>query len=40
MLVLRVLPFGSDALLEQVVVGLEGELGDGCNVVLEGEIRG
>lgn len=33
-LVLRVLPLGSHAGLEQVVVGLEGQLGNWCNVVL------
>lgn len=33
-LVLRVLPLRSHALLEQVVVGLEGQLGDGRDVVL------
>ena len=34
-LVLRILPLRSYASLEQVVVGLEGELGDGSNVVLK-----
>ena len=33
-LVLHILPFGADALLEQVVVGLEGELRDGGDVVV------
>lgn len=35
-LVLLVFPLGSDALLEQVVVGLECEVGCGCDVVLSG----
>jgi hypothetical protein len=34
MLVLDVFPFWSDAFLEEVVVGFEGELGDGSDVVL------
>jgi hypothetical protein len=34
-LVLRVFPFGPDALLEEVVVGLLGEVGAGGDVVLE-----
>lgn len=38
-LVLRVLPLGPDAGLEQVVVGLEGELGDMCNVVLARSVK-
>lgn len=33
-LVLLILPFGSDAFLEEVVVGFEGEFGGGSNVVL------
>ena len=33
-LVLGILPFWSDAFLEEVVIGFEGELGDGRNVVL------
>jgi len=33
-LVLRVFPFGADAFLEEVVVGLKGEFGDGGDVVL------
>jgi len=32
--VLGVFPFGADAFLEEVVVGLEGEFGDGSDVVL------
>lgn len=35
-LVLGVFPFGSYAGLEEVVIGLEGEVGDGCDVVLGG----
>lgn len=35
MLILGVLPLGSHAGLEEVVVGLEGEVGDRCDVVLE-----
>ena len=34
MLVLGVLPLWPHALLEEVVVGLEGEFGDGSDVVL------
>lgn len=34
-LVLRVFPFGADALLEEMVVGLLGEVGAGGDVVLE-----
>ena len=34
MLVLGILPFGAHSLLEEVVVGLEGELGDWCDIVL------
>lgn len=34
MLVLRVFPFGADALLEEVVVGLLGEVGADGYVVL------
>jgi hypothetical protein len=34
MFVLYIFPFGSDALLEKVVVGLEREVGGGCDVVL------
>ncbi len=37
MLVLRILPFWADALLEEMVVGLQSELGDGSNVVLRVE---
>jgi hypothetical protein len=33
-LVLDVLPFGSDAFLEEMVVGFEGEFGDRSDVVL------
>lgn len=33
--VLGIFPFGANALLEEVVVGFEGELGDGSDVVLE-----
>lgn len=36
MLILRVLPFGADALFEEVVIGLLGEVGAGRDVVLEG----
>ena len=32
--VLRVFPLRADALLEEMVIGLEGEFGDGCDVVL------
>jgi hypothetical protein len=35
MLVLRIFPLGSNALLEEVVVGLERKIGGGSNVVLE-----
>lgn len=35
MLVLRIFPFRADAFLEKVVVGLEGELGDRRDVVLD-----
>lgn len=35
-LVLGVLPFGSHTSLEEVVIGLESEIGHGCNVVLGG----
>jgi hypothetical protein len=34
-LVLDILPFGADAFLEEVVIGLEGQFGGGSNVVLE-----
>lgn len=34
MLVLRILPLRADTLLEEMVVGLEGETGDRSNVVL------
>jgi hypothetical protein len=34
MLILNVLPFRADAFLEEMVVGFEGEFGDGSNVVL------
>jgi hypothetical protein len=34
-LVLGILPFWSDAFLEEVVIGFEGELRDGSNVVLK-----
>lgn len=34
MLVLRVFPFRADAGFEQVIVRLEGELGDRCDIVL------
>lgn len=40
MLVLRVLPFGTDAFLEEVIVGLEGKLGDGSNVILDSRAHG
>ena len=35
-LVLGVFPLGADVLLEEVVVGLEGQLRDRGNIVLEG----
>ena len=35
-LVLEIFPFGPDALLEEVVVGFEGEFGGGADVVLRG----
>ena len=34
MLILSIFPFGSDTLLEQVIVGLETEIGACCDVVL------
>jgi len=34
MLVLGILPFWANVLLEEMVVGLEGELGNGSDVVL------
>jgi len=34
-LVLGVFPLGTDTLLEEVVIGFDGESGRGCNVVLE-----
>jgi hypothetical protein len=34
MLILRVFPFGSYALLEEMVIGFDCKIGDGCNVVL------
>ena len=34
--ILRVFPFGADALFEEVVVGFEGEFGGGGYVVLLG----
>lgn len=37
-LILRVLPFRSYTLLEEVVVGLQLQFGDGCDIVLE-EVR-
>lgn len=39
MFVLRVLPLGADAFLEEVVVRFDGEFGSGCDVVLDGERR-
>ena len=39
-LVLRVFPLGADAVLEEMVVGLGGELGRGSDVVLEVELVG
>jgi hypothetical protein len=33
-LVLGVLPLGADAGLEEMVVGLEGKLGNGCDIIL------
>ena len=36
MLVLGILPFGSHTLLEEMVVGLESQLGDRSNIVLAG----
>jgi hypothetical protein len=33
-LVLDILPFGADAFLEEMVIGLEGQFGRGSNVVL------
>ncbi len=35
--VLQVFPFRADAFLEEVVVGLESEFRDGCDVVLCGD---
>ncbi len=40
MLVLRVLPLGANTFLEEVVIGLEGELRDGGDVVLESITHG
>jgi len=34
MLVLLVLPFWSNAFLKEVVIGFEGQFGDGSNIVL------
>jgi hypothetical protein len=34
-LVLDILPFWSDAFLEEVIIGLESEFRDGSNVVLD-----
>jgi hypothetical protein len=34
-LVLGVLPLGADAGLEEVVVGFEGKLGNGCDIILK-----
>ena len=36
MFVLGILPLGSHTLLEEMVVGLESQIGHGCNVVLRG----
>lgn len=35
MLVLGVLPLGANAGLEEMVVGLEGKLGNGCDIILK-----